>query len=74
MSKTKTTLTDCILQATKMSAGVQILFQHKKQDDSVICLKCVKLMGLGSVSNVAPKQNEIKEEGIVSNVYERGQF
>ena len=55
MSKTKTTLTGCILQATKMCANVQILFQHKKQDDSVISLKCVKLLGLGSVSNVAPK-------------------
>ena len=74
MSKTKTTLTSCILQATKMCAKVQILFQHKKQDDSVISLKCVKLLGLGSVSNVAPKQKEIKKEGIVNNVYQERSF
>ena len=50
-----------------MCADVQILFPHKKQDDSVISLQRFKLLGLGSMSNVAPKQNEIKEEGIGSN-------
>ena len=48
-----------------MCAEVQMLFPHKKQDDSVISLQRFKLLGLGSVSNVAPKQNEIKEEDIV---------
>ena len=47
-----------------MCAEVQILFPHKKQDDSVISLQRFKLLGLGSVSNVAPKQNEIKEDEI----------
>ena len=37
-----------------MCAEVQILFLHKKQDDSVISLQRFKLLGLGSVSNVAP--------------------
>ena len=50
-----------------MCADVQILFPHKKQDDSVISLQRFKLLGLGNMSNVAPKQNEIKEEGIGSN-------
>ena len=48
-----------------MCAEVQILFPHKKQDDSVISLQRFKLLGLGSVSNVAPKQNKIKEEDII---------
>ena len=48
-----------------MCAEVQILFPHKKQDDSVISLQRFKLPGLGSVSNVAPKQNKIKEEDII---------
>ena len=48
-----------------MCAEVQILFPHKKQDDSVISLQRFKLLGLGSVSNVAPQENEIKEEDIV---------
>ena len=47
-----------------MCTKVQILFPHKKQDDSVFSLLRFRLLGLGSVSNVAPKQNEIKEEGI----------
>ena len=54
-----------------MCAEVQILFPHKKQDDSVISLQRFKLLGLGCESNVAPKQNEIKEEGIASNVFQK---
>ena len=57
-----------------MCAEVQILFPHKKQDDSVISLQRFKLLGLGSVPNVAPKQNEIKEEGIASNVFQERSF
>ena len=38
-----------------MCADVQILFSHKKQDDLVISLQRFKLLGLGSVSNIAPK-------------------
>ena len=57
-----------------MRAEVQILFPHKKQDDSVISLQRFKLLGLGCVSNVAPKQNEIKEEDIASNVSQEGSF
>ena len=57
-----------------MCAEVQILFLHKKQDDSVISLQRLKLLGVGSVSNVAPKQNEIKEEGIASNVFQERSF
>ena len=57
-----------------MCAEVQILFPHKKQDDSVISLQRFKLLGLGSVSNVAPKQNEIKEEGIASNIFQERSF
>ena len=53
-----------ILQAPKMCAEVQILFPHKKQEDSVISLQRFKLLEFGSESNVASKQNEIKEEGI----------
>ena len=59
-----------ILQAPKICADVQILFPDKKQDDSVISLQRIKLLGLGSVSNVAPKQNEIKEEGIPSYIFQ----
>ena len=33
-----------------MCAEVQILFPHKKQDDSVISLQRFKLLGLGSVN------------------------
>ena len=29
----------------------------------------MRLLGLGSVSNVAPKQNEFKEEGTASNIF-----
>ena len=50
------------------------LFPHKKQDNSVITLQHFKLLGHGSVSNVAPKQNEIKEEGIASNVLQERSF
>ena len=57
-----------------MCAEVQILFPHKKQDDSVISLQRFKLLGLGSVSNVAPKENEIKEEDIASNVFQERPF
>ena len=57
-----------------MCAVVQILFLHKKEDDSVISLQRFKLLGLGSVSNVAPKPNEIKEEGIASNVFQERLF
>ena len=57
-----------------MCAEVQILFVHKKQDDSVISPQRFKLLGLGSVSNVALKQNEIKEEGIASNVFQEMSF
>ena len=57
-----------------MCADVQILFPHKKQDDSVISLQRFKLLGLGSMSNVAPKQNEIKEEGIGSNFFQERSF
>ena len=57
-----------------MCAEVQILFPHKKQDDSVISLQRFKLLGLGSVSNVAPKQNEIKEEATASNVFQERSF
>ena len=53
-----------------MCAEVQILFPHKKQHDSVISLQRFRLLGLGSVSNVAPKQNKIKEEGIASKVFQ----
>ena len=63
-----------ILQSPKMCAEVQILFQHKKQDDSVISLQRFKLLGLGTVSNVAPKQKEIKEEDIASNVFQERSF
>ena len=63
-----------ILQAPKMRAKVQILFPYKKQDNSVIRLQRFKLLGLGSVSNVAPKQNEIKDEGIASNVFQERSF
>ena len=57
-----------------MCGQVQILFQHKKQDHSVISLQRFKLLAFGSVSNVAPKQNEIKEEGIASNVFQESSF
>ena len=57
-----------------MCAEVQILFLHKKQDDSVIGLQRFKLLGLGSKSNVAPKQNEIKKEGIASNAFQERSF
>ena len=57
-----------------MCAEVKILFPHQKQDDSVISLQHFKLLGFGSVSNVAPKENEIKEEGIVSNVFQERSF
>ena len=57
-----------------MCPEVQILFPHKKQDDSVISLQRFKLLGLGSASNAAPKQNEIKEEGIASNVFQERSF
>ena len=57
-----------------MCAEVQILFPHKKQDHSVISLQRLKLLGLGSMSNAAPKQNEIKEEGISSNVFQERSF
>ena len=63
-----------ILQAPEICAEVQILFSHKKQDDSVIGLQRFKLLGLGSVSNVVPKHNEIKEEGIASNVFQERSF
>ena len=49
---------------------MEILFPLKKQDDAVISLQRFKLLGLGSVSNAAPKQNKIKEEGIGSNVFQ----
>ena len=52
-----------------MCAEVQILLPYKKQDDSVISLQHFKLLGLDSVSNVAPEQNEIKKEVIASNVF-----
>ena len=45
-----------------MCAEVQILFPHKKHHDLNISLQRFKLLGLGSVSNAAPKQNEIKKE------------
>ena len=57
-----------------MCAEVQILFPHKKQDDSDISLQRFKLLGLGSVSNIARKQNEIKEEGIASNFFQERSF
>ena len=57
-----------------MCAEVQILFPHKKQDDSVISLQRFKLLGLGNKSNVAPKKNEIKEEDIASNVFQERSF
>ena len=57
-----------------MCAEEQILFPHKKQDDSVISLQRFKLLGLGRVSNVAPKQDEIKEKGTASNVFQEGSF
>ena len=63
-----------ILQAPKMCAKVQILFPHKNQHDSVISLRRFKLLELGSVSNVAPKQNEIKERGIARNVFQERSF
>ena len=57
-----------------MCAEVQILFPHEMQDDSVISLQFFKLLRLGSVSDVAPKLNEIKEEGIASNVFQKRSF
>ena len=63
-----------VLKAPKMCAEVQILFLYKKQHDSVISLQRYKLLGLDSVSNVAPKQKEIKEEGIASNVFQERSF
>ena len=57
-----------------MCSEVQILFPHKKQDDSVMSLQRFKLLGLSRVSNVAPKQNEIKEEGIASNDFQGSSF
>ena len=56
-----------------MCAELQILFPHKKQDDSVFSLQRFRLLGLGGVSNVAPKQNEIKE-GIASSVFQERSF
>ena len=53
-----------------MCAEVQILFMHKNEDHSVISLQRFKLLGLGTVWNIAPKENEIKEEGIASNVFQ----
>ena len=53
-----------------MCAEVQILLPHIKQDDSVISLQRFKLLGLGSVSNVEPKLNASKEEGIASNIFQ----
>ena len=63
-----------ILLAPKMCAEVQILLPHIKQDGSVISLQRVKLLGLGSVSNVDPKLNASKEEGIASNVFQERLF
>ena len=57
-----------------MCAEVQMLLPHKKQDHSVIILQRLKLLGLGKVSDVAPKQNEIKEEGIASNIFQERSF
>ena len=57
-----------------MCAEVQTLFPHKKQDDSVISFQRLKSLGLGRVSNVATKQNEIKEEGIASNAFQERSF
>ena len=53
-----------------MCAEVQILLPHIKQDGSVISLQRVKLLGLGSMSNVELKLNASKEEGIASNVFQ----
>ena len=53
-----------------MCDEVQILFPHKKQDDSVTSFQQVKLLGLGSMFSVAPKQNEIKEEGVARNFFQ----
>ena len=57
-----------------MCAEVQIIFPYKKQDESVISLQHFKLLGLGSVPNVVPKQNEIKEEDIARNVFQESSF
>ena len=40
----------------------------------VISLQRFKLLGLGILSNVAPKPNEIKEEGIASYVFQERSF
>ena len=61
-------------KVSQTAPEVQILFLHKKQDDSVITLQRFKLLGLGSVSNIALKQNEIKKEGIASHVFQGRSF
>ena len=63
-----------ILQASKMCAVVQILFLHKKEDDSVISLQRFKLLGLGSVSNVAPKPKRSKRKALPAMFSKRGYF